>query len=85
MDHMEAYMGQACAVENSFEETMNSLRTTVIDEFLCEAAMDVARQYYRGEPTQAFIDAGYTWDPITADEAVEMLDELSRIYLAEKR
>ena len=49
------------------------------------AAMDVARQYYRGEPTQAFIDAGYTWDPITADEAVEMLDELSRIYLAELR
>lgn len=83
--HMEEYMGQTCTVENSFEETMNGLRTTVIDEFLCEAAMDVARQYYRGEPTQAFIDAGYTWDPITADEAVEMLDELSRIYLAELR
>ena len=85
IEHMEEYMGQTCTVENSFEETMNGLRTTVIDEFLCEAAMDVARQYYRGEPTQEFIDAGYSWEPITVDEAVEMLYEATRIYLAEKR
>lgn len=83
--HMEEYMGQTCTVENSFEETMNGLRTTVIDEFLCEAAMDVARQYYRGEPTQEFINDGYSWEAITVDEAVEMLYEATRIYLAELR
>jgi hypothetical protein len=85
IDHMEEYMGQTCTVENSFEETMNGLRTTVIDEFLCEAAMDVARQYYRGEPTQEFINDGYSWEAITVDEAVEMLEERTRIYLAELR
>lgn len=83
--HMEEYMGQTCAVENSFEETLSNLRTTVLDPYLLEVTMDVARQYYRGEPTQEFIDDGYGWEPITVDEAVEMLEERTRIYLAELR
>ena len=48
-------------------------------------ALDTARLYYRGEPTQEELDAGYEWEPITIDEAVEMLYERTRIYLAEKR
>ena len=83
--HLEDYMGQTCTVENSFEETLSNLRTTVLDPYLLETTMDVARQYYRGEPTQEFINDGYSWEAITVDEAVEMLYEATRIYLAEKR
>ena len=47
--------------------------------------MDVARLYYRGEPSQEVLDTGYTWEVLTLDEAVDMLDERTRIYLAELR
>ena len=83
--HLEDYMGQTCTVENSFEETLNNLRTTVLDPYLLETTMDVARLYYRGAPTQKELDAGYNWEVLTLDEAVEMLYERTRIYLAEKR
>jgi len=85
MHHMEEYVGQDFVLENSFQETLSSLRTTVIDEYLYKMALDTARLYYRGEPTQEELDAGYEWEPITIDEAVEMLYERTRIYLAEKR
>ena len=85
IEHMEEYMGQTCILENSLEMTLSNLRTTVLDPYLLEMTMDVARQYYRGEPTQEDIDDGYEWEPITVDEAVEMLYEATRIYLAELR
>ena len=47
--------------------------------------LDTARQYYRGAPTPEELDAGYEWEPISLDEAVEMLEERTRIYLAELR
>ena len=89
--HLEEYMGQTCTVENSFEETLNNLRTTVLDPYLLETTMDVARLYYRGAPTQEELDDRYpwttweAWEALTLDEAVEMLYERTRIYLAEKR
>ena len=85
IEHMEEYMGQTCILENSLEMTLSNLRTTVLDPYLLETTMDVARQYYRGEPTQEDIDDGYEWEPMTVDEAVEMLYEATRIYLAELR
>ena len=85
MEHMEAHVGQTFVLENSFEETLNSLHTTVIDEYLYKMTLDTARQYYRGAPTPEELDAGYEWEPITLDEAVEMLEERTRIYLAELR
>jgi len=84
-------MGQTCTVENSFEETLNNLRTTVLDPYLLETTMDVARLYYRGAPTQEELDDRYpwatweAWEALTLDEAVEILYERTRIYLAEKR
>ena len=90
IEHLEEYMDQTCTVENSFEETLSNLRTTVLDPYLLETTMDVARLYYRGEPPQEVLDAGYTWagftwEVLTLDEAVDMLDERTRIYLAELR
>ena len=79
------YMHQEMAVENDFEETLNNLRTVVIDETLYGMALYAASCCYRYEPEQGMLDRGYSWEVLTVDEAVDVLDELSRIYLAEKR
>ena len=79
------YMHQDMAVENDFEETLNNLRTVVIDETLYGMALYAASCCYRYEPEQGMLDRGYSWEVLTVDEAVDVLDELSRIYLAEKR
>ena len=85
MEHMEEHVGQTFVLENSLEETLSSLHTTVIDEYLYKMTLDTARQFYRGAPTQEELDAGYEWEPISLDEAVELLEERTRIYLAELR
>ena len=85
IEHLEEYMDQTCTVENSFEETLSNLRTTVLDPYLLETTMDVARLYYRGEPSQEVLDTGYNWEVLTLEEAVDMLEERTRIYLAELR
>ena len=79
------YMHQDIAVENDFEETLNNLRTVVIDETLYGMALYAASCCYRYKPEQGMLDRGYSWEVLTVDEAVDVLDELSRIYLAEKR
>ena len=85
MEHMEEHVGQTFVLENSLEETLSSLHTTVIDEYLYKMTLDTARQFYRGAPTQEELDAGYEWEPISLDKAVELLEERTRIYLAESR
>ena len=79
------YMHQDMAVENDFEETLNNLRTVVIDETLYGMALYAASCCYRYKPEQGMLDRGYSWEVLTVDEAVDVLDELSRIYLAERR
>lgn len=85
IEESEGYMNQNMAAENDFEEIMNSLRTVVIDETLYGMALYAADFCYTYEPEQSMLDRGYSWEVLTIDEAVDLLDELSRIYLAEKR
>lgn len=73
LERTEDHMNQEYAVENDYQELMNSLRAVVIDEFLFEAAMTAAQSCYRTE------------DRLTPEEAAEALAEATRIYLAELR
>ena len=75
IQRMEDYMHQDYTVENSYRDVMNSLRTVVIDETLYKMTLYAAQHCYRFAPNEV----------LTVDEATELLDELSRIYLAEKR
>ena len=75
IQRMEDYMHQDYTVENSYRDVMNSLRTVVIDETLYKMTLYAAQHCYRFAPNEV----------LTVDEAVELLDELSRIYLAELR
>ena len=75
IQRMEAYMHQDYAVENDYQEVLNNLRTVVIDETLYKMTLYAAQHCYRFAPNEV----------LTVDEATELLDELSRIYLAEKR
>ena len=79
------YMSQDISVLNDYSQVMNELRTVIIDETLFHMALYAASCCYRDEPDQDSIDRGDTWEVLTVDEAVDVLDELSRIYLAEKR
>lgn len=71
----EDYMHQDYTVENSYRDVMNSLRTVVIDETLYKMTLYAAQHCYRFAPNEV----------LTVDEATELLDDLSRIYLAELR
>ena len=85
IQRMEAYMHQEYTVENDYQEVLNNLRTVVIDETLYGMALNAAQCCYRQEPSDFNISQGDTWDVLSTDEAVEVLYELSRIYLAELR
>ena len=60
-------------LQNDFEATLGSLRAVVIDKTLFEMALVAAQSCYRSE------------DPLTPEEAADLLEETGRIYLAEKR
>ena len=91
MERTEAYMHQEYVVENDYREVMNSLRTVVIDETLYKMALYAAQHCYRYPPIDEsdnpeVIDYNHlTWEVLTPEEATELLDEMSRIYLAELR
>ena len=85
IQRMEAYMHQEYTVENDYQEVLNNLRTVVIDETLYGMALYAAQCCYRQEPSDFYISQGDTWDVLSTDEAVEVLYDLSRIYLAEAR
>ena len=78
-------------MENSYEDVMNSLRTVVIDETLYKMALYAAHLCYRCKPIDHSDNPNginYThhdYEVLTVDEATELLDILSRIYLAELR
>ena len=88
---MEDYMRQEHTVENDYREVLSSLRTVVIDETLYGMALYAAHCCYRYEPVDHSDNPGvlnYThhdYEVLTVDEAVELLYDLSRIYLAELR
>ena len=75
LERTEDYIYQDYAVENSYEDVMDSLRTVVIDETLYNLALYAAQHCYRFPPNEV----------LTVDETVELLYDLSRIYLAELR
>ena len=91
IQRMEAYMHQDYTVENSYEDVMNSLRTVIIDETLYKMALYAAHLCYRFSPIDHSNNPNvldYThhdYDVLTVDEAVDLLEEMSRIYLAELR
>ena len=57
----------------------------IIDETLYKMALYAAQCCYHFAPEESIVNRGITWEVLTVDEAVELLYELSRIYLAEKR
>ena len=91
VERMEAYMHQDYTVENDYQEVLNDLRTVVIDETLYGMALYAAHCCYRYAPIDHSDNPNvlnYThhdYEVLTVDEATELLDELSRIYLAELR
>ena len=85
LQRMEAYMYQNYAVQNDYSEVLNSMRTVIIDETLYKMALYAAQCCYHFAPEESIVNRGITWEVLTVDEAVELLYELSRIYLAEKR
>ena len=84
-------MHQDYTVENSYEDVMNSLRTVIIDETLYKMALYAAHLCYRFSPIDHSNNPNvldYThhdYDVFTGDEAVGLLEEGNRIYVAEKR
>ena len=85
VQRMEDYMYQDYAVQNDYGVVLNSMRTVIIDETLYKMALYAAQCCYRFGPEEDTVNRGYTWEVLTVDEAVELLDELTRIYLAELR
>ena len=85
IQRMEDYMHQDYTVENDYQEVLNNMRTVVIDETLYGMALYAAQCCYRMEPNDFYISNGLTWDVLTPDEAADLLEDLSRIYLAELR
>ena len=73
LNRMEDYINQEYAVQNDYEDVMNSLRTVVIDKFLHLYVYNAAYCCYRVE------------DRLTPEQAAEDLYEATRIYLAELR
>ena len=88
---MGDYMHQEHTIENDYQEVLNNLRTVVIDETLYGMALYAAHLCYRFSPIDHSNNPNvldYThhdYEVLTVDEATELLDELSRIYLAELR
>ena len=87
----ENYMHQDYTVENDYQEVMNRLDTVIIDETLYKMALYAANCCFREEwvdySDNPDVDQTNftTWDVLTPEEAAELLEELSRLYLAEKR
>ena len=88
---MGDYMHQEHTIENDYQEVLNNLRTVVIDETLYGMALYAAHCCYHYEEIDQSDNPGvlnYThhdYEVLTVDEATELLDDLSRIYLAELR
>ena len=88
---MGDYMHQEHTIENDYQEVLNNLRTVVIDETLYGMALYAAHCCYHYEEIDQSDNPGvlnYThhdYEVLTVDEATELLVDLSRIYLAEKR
>lgn len=88
---MGDYMHQEHTIENDYQEVLNNLRTVVIDETLYKMALYAAHLCYRFSPIDHSNNPNvldYThhdYEVLTVDEAVDLLEEMSRIYLAELR
>lgn len=85
LERMEDYMNQEFNLQNDYREVLNGLRAVALDEMLYDAAFEAAMSHLRGEPTDFELSSGMSWEVLSVDEAVEWLEEATRLYLAEQR
>ena len=78
-------MHNSYAVQNDFREVLNHMRTVIIDETLYGMALYAAHCHYMGDARDWEIDRGVEYKALTIEEAADLLENISRIYLAEKR
>ena len=81
----EAYMHNDYAVQNDYREVLNHMRAVIIDETLYKMALYAAHCHYMGDARDWEIDRGLEYTALTIEEAADLLEEMSRIYLAELR
>ena len=79
------FMHNDYAVQNDYREVLNHMRAVIIDETLYKMALYAAHCHYMGDATDWEIDRGLEYTALTIEEAADLLEEMSRIYLAELR
>ena len=85
LQRTEEYMHNSYAVQNDFREVLNNMRSVIIDETLYGMALYAAHCHYMGDASEDEIARGVEYKALTIEEAADLLEELSRIYLAELR
>ena len=85
LQRTEDYMHNSYAVQNDFREVLNHMRAVIIDETLYGMALYAAHCHYMGDARDWEIDRGVEYKALTIEEAADLLENISRIYLAEKR
>ena len=78
------YMHQEFGVQNDYRGTLEGLRTVIIDETLYDASIYAAMHCYRDPDDGSGNPFGLSWETLTPGEAADLLEDLTRIYLAEQ-